>query len=67
VDIPQAQRLQRIPPYPFREINALKQKMISEGQTPIDFGIGDPDMPTPDFIIEALAEAAKDPETPPYA
>lgn len=66
MDIPQAQRLQRIPPYPFREINALKQKMIAEGQTPIDFGIGDPDMPTPDFIIEALAQAAQDPETHPY-
>lgn len=66
MDIPQAQRLQRIPPYPFREINALKNKMISEGVEPIDFGIGDPDMPTPDFVIEALAEAAKDPSTHPY-
>jgi LL-diaminopimelate aminotransferase len=66
VDIAQAQRLQRIPPYPFREINALKQKMISAGETPIDFGIGDPDMPTPGFVIDALAEAAKDPETHPY-
>ncbi len=66
MDIPQAQRLQRIPPYPFREINALKTKMISEGREPIDFGIGDPDLPTPDFIVEALAEAARDPETHPY-
>ncbi len=66
MDIPQAQRLQRIPPYPFREINALKNKMINEGVEPIDFGIGDPDMPTPDFVIEALAEAAKDPSTHPY-
>jgi LL-diaminopimelate aminotransferase len=66
MDIPQAQRLQRIPPYPFREINALKSKMISEGQEPIDFGIGDPDLPTPGFVIDALAEAARDPETHPY-
>jgi LL-diaminopimelate aminotransferase len=66
VDISQAQRLQRIPPYPFREINKLKNQMIAEGKEPIDFGIGDPDMPTPDFIIEALAEAARDPETHPY-
>ena len=36
----QAQRLQRIPPYPFREIAALKAKMIEEGNEPIDFGIG---------------------------
>jgi LL-diaminopimelate aminotransferase len=66
VEIKQAQRLQRIPPYPFREINALKNKMISEGVEPIDFGIGDPDMPTPGFVIEALAEAAQDPSTHPY-
>ncbi len=62
----QAQRLQRIPPYPFREIAALKAKMIAEGNEPIDFGIGDPDQPTPDFVIEALCEAAHDPSTHPY-
>ncbi|MEA3403470.1 MAG: aminotransferase class I/II-fold pyridoxal phosphate-dependent enzyme [Armatimonadota bacterium] len=62
----QAQRLQRIPPYPFREVAALKTKMIEEGNEPIDFGIGDPDMPTPQFVIDALCEAAHDPETHPY-
>lgn len=62
----QAQRLQRIPPYPFREIAALKAKMIAEGNEPIDFGIGDPDMPTPQFVIDALCAAANDPETHPY-
>ncbi len=62
----QAQRLQRIPPYPFREIAMLKAKMIEEGNEPIDFGIGDPDMPTPQFVIDALCEAANDPETHPY-
>lgn len=62
----QAQRLQRIPPYPFREIAALKAKMVAEGNKPIDFGIGDPDMPTPEFVIEALCEAARDPSTHQY-
>ncbi len=62
----QAQRLQRIPPYPFREIAALKAQMIADGKEPIDFGIGDPDMPTPQFVIDALCEAANDPETHPY-
>ena len=62
----QAQRLQRIPPYPFREIAALKAQMIAEGREPIDFGIGDPDMPTPQFVIDALCAAAHDPETHPY-
>ncbi len=61
-----AQRLQRIPPYPFREIAAIKREMQSRGVEPIDFGIGDPDLPTPDFIIEALYQAAQDPATHPY-
>lgn len=62
----QAQRLQRIPPYPFREIAALKTQMIAEGREPLDFGIGDPDVPTPQFVIDALCAAANDAETHPY-
>jgi len=61
-----AQRLQRIPPYPFREIATLKREMQARGVEPIDFGIGDPDMPTPGFVIEALYQAAQDPATHPY-
>lgn len=61
-----AQRLQRVPPYPFREIAMLKAKMAAEGREPIDFGIGDPDQPTPEFVIDALSAAARDPETHPY-
>ena len=55
-----AQRLQRIPPYPFREIAQLKARMLAEGKHILDFGIGDPDMPTPGFVVEALYEAAQD-------
>ncbi len=61
-----AQRLQRIPPYPFREIAQVKARMLAEGRRIIDFGIGDPDMPTPDFVIEALHDAAQDPTTHQY-
>ncbi len=61
-----AQRLQRIPPYPFREIARVKAQMLAAGREIIDFGIGDPDMPTPDFVIEALYEAAQDPATHQY-
>ena len=61
-----AQRLQRIPAYPFRQIAAVKAQLAAEGKEPIDFGIGDPDMPTPRFIIDALYEAAQDPATHPY-
>lgn len=61
-----AQRLQRIPPYPFREVAMLRAKLVAEGKEILDFGIGDPDMPTPDFAIDALAEAARDPSTHQY-
>ncbi len=61
-----SERLQRIPPYPFREIAQTKSQMLAEGRQIIDFGIGDPDMPTPDFVIEALCEAAQDPATHQY-
>ncbi|MFP3903270.1 MAG: aminotransferase class I/II-fold pyridoxal phosphate-dependent enzyme, partial [Armatimonadota bacterium] len=44
----------------------IKAKMIEEGNEPIDFGIGDPDMPTPEYVIEALCEAAHDPATHQY-
>jgi LL-diaminopimelate aminotransferase len=64
--VPVAQRLQRTQPYPFREIAMLKARLLAEGQEVLDFGIGDPDMPTPEFIVEALCEAAHDPATHQY-
>jgi LL-diaminopimelate aminotransferase len=57
-----AERLNKIPPYLFGEISRLKAKAISEGKDLIDFGIGDPDQPTPKPIIERLAEAAACPD-----
>ena len=57
-----AQRLQKIPPYPFREIAELKAKARADGVDLIDFGIGDPDQPTPKHIIDAFAEEIYDPE-----
>jgi len=61
-----ARRLDSIPPYLFGEIARLKAKAISEGRDLIDFGIGDPDQPTPQPIIERLARAANDPKTHRY-
>ena len=66
MELPIAQRLQRIPPYPFREIARIKRELQAQGIQPTDFGIGDPDMPTPKFVIEALYKAAQDPATHPY-
>lgn len=61
-----ASRLDGIPPYLFREIARLKTKAIAEGRDLIDFGIGDPDQPTPQPIIDRLAKAANDPVTHRY-
>ena len=64
--IARAARLEKIPPYLFGEIAALKRQAIAAGRDLIDLGIGDPDQPTPPSIIEALNSAAHNPETHRY-
>ena len=58
-----AKRLDLIPPYLFGEIARLNAAARAEGKDLIDFGIGDPDQPTPTPIIDRLYEEAKNPET----
>jgi LL-diaminopimelate aminotransferase len=67
MEIDFAERLKRLPPYLFEEIDKAKQKAIDEGRPIIDLGVGDPDTPTPDFIIKKLHEASMDPSTHKYA
>jgi len=65
-----AQRIETIPPYLFAEIDKKKEEAIKKGVDIINLGIGDPDQPTPNNIIEKLRESVKDPKThnyPPYA
>jgi len=65
-----AQRIETIPPYLFAEIDKKKEEAIKRGVDIINLGIGDPDQPTPNNIIEKLRESVKDPKThdyPPYA
>ena len=61
-----AKRLSLIPPYLFGEISKLKNQALSEGRDLIDLGIGDPDQPTPNAVIEKLHEFAQDPTTHRY-
>jgi len=64
-----AQRIETIPPYLFAEIDKKKEEAIKRGIDIINLGIGDPDQPTPNNIIEKLNESVKDPNThnyPPY-
>jgi LL-diaminopimelate aminotransferase len=61
-----AARLGLIPPYLFGEIARLKAEALAAGRDLIDLGIGDPDQPTPEAVVAALARAARDPETHRY-
>ena len=54
-------RLKALPPYLFKEIDRQKSEARSRGVDIIDLGVGDPDMPTPPHVIEALCKAAHDP------
>ncbi len=62
-----AERLKKLPPYLFAEIDRKKKAAIAAGRDIINLGVGDPDTPTPEFVIEALAVAARDPATHQYA
>lgn len=62
-----SERLKKLPPYLFVEIDRAKKKALDEGRDIIDLGVGDPDIPTPNFIIDALNKAVKDPSTHQYA
>ena len=56
-----AERLKKLPPYLFKEIDRKKAEVRARGVDIIDLGIGDPDLPTPPRVIEALKKAAEDP------
>ncbi len=55
-----AKRIGQIPPYPFVQISRKIAEKRAEGIEVISFGIGDPDLPTPDAVLEALRDAALD-------
>ena len=53
-------RLKRLPPYLFARLNALKAEKRRAGADVIDLGMGNPIDPSPEFVLEKLAEASKD-------
>lgn len=56
-----AQRIEKLPPYLFAELDRQKHEARKKGMDLIDLGVGDPDLPTPPHIVKALEEAAHDP------
>jgi LL-diaminopimelate aminotransferase len=61
-----AARLDAVPPYLFAELERKIAQKRREGVDVISLGIGDPDLPTPQVVVDALAEAARDPRTHQY-
>jgi len=61
-----SERLDRLPAYLFAELEKKIRAKKAEGVDVISLGIGDPDQPTPSVVIDALAEAARDPGTHQY-
>ena len=60
-------KIRRLPPYVFEEVNRLKARMRAKGVDIIDFGMGNPDLPVPEHIVEKLCETAKKPRTNRYS
>ncbi|TET92716.1 MAG: LL-diaminopimelate aminotransferase [Desulfobacteraceae bacterium] len=56
-----AERIKQLPPYLFKEIDQKKKEIAAKGVDIIDLGIGDPDLPTPPKIVEAMVQAVRDP------
>jgi alanine-synthesizing transaminase len=63
----QFHRISRLPPYVFNIVNELKAKARAAGEDIIDFGMGNPDQPTPDHIVNKMLEATKRPDTHRYS
>ncbi|MGB9761955.1 MAG: LL-diaminopimelate aminotransferase [Caldimicrobium thiodismutans] len=61
-----SERLKKIPPYLFVELDRLKNEKLKEGADVIDLGIGDPDIPTPREIVEVAQRALEKPENHRY-
>jgi alanine-synthesizing transaminase len=64
---PEFHRIKRLPPYVFEQVNRLKARLRGEGVDIIDFGMGNPDMPTPRHIVDKLVETAQDPKSGRYS
>ena len=60
-------RIERLPPYVFNIVNELKKEARAKGEDIIDFGMGNPDLPTPPHIVEKLVEATQNPRNHRYS
>jgi LL-diaminopimelate aminotransferase len=61
-----ARRIETLPPYLFAELDKKLSAKRAEGVDVISLGVGDPDLPTPEHVVEAMREAVRDPATHRY-
>lgn len=61
------ERIGRLPPYVFAEVNDMKARARAAGRDVIDFGMGNPDQPTPGHIVDKLVETVRKPHTHRYS
>ena len=60
-------RMRRLPPYVFAQVNELKMNLRREGRDIVDLGMGNPDLPTPQHIVDKLLEASQKPQNHRYS
>ncbi len=60
-------KIKRLPPYVFEQVNRLKAATRAAGADVVDFGMGNPDMPTPQHIVDKLIETVQKPGTNRYS
>jgi alanine-synthesizing transaminase len=60
-------KIRRLPPYVFEQVNRLKASARAEGRDIIDLGMGNPDLPTPQSIVDKLCDTVRDPRTHRYS
>ncbi|WP_157015505.1 LL-diaminopimelate aminotransferase [Mesorhizobium xinjiangense] len=60
-------KTRRLPPYVFEQVNRLKASARSQGADIVDLGMGNPDLPTPQAIVDKLCDVVRDPRTHRYS
>ena len=60
-------KVRRLPPYVFEQVNRLKASARANGADIIDLGMGNPDLPTPQAVVDKLCEVVRDPRTHRYS
>ena len=60
-------KIRRLPPYVFEQVNRTKAALRAQGADIIDLGMGNPDMPTPEHIVDKLCETARRPDVNGYS